>query len=100
MTETADPIRAYRLLGRHRYPLCGQDLHGTRHASPVGVELECRCANAAEIIACLQQGRYRMTNGVVSFGSELIEAIASGSERVSSNTTPCGEIRNLVAPTR
>jgi hypothetical protein len=63
--------RAYQLLGNCRYPLCSQDLHGTRHASPVGVELERKCANGGEIIACLQQRRYRMTNGVVSFGSDL-----------------------------
>jgi hypothetical protein len=63
--------RAYKLLGTRRYPLCSQDLHGTRHASPVGVQLQSPCANGAEIIACLQQRRYLMTNGVVSFGSDL-----------------------------
>ena len=63
--------RAYGLLGARRYPLCSQDLHGTRHASPVGVRLDGHCETAAEILSLIQRGRYRMTNGVVSFGSDL-----------------------------
>jgi len=66
--------RSYRLLGKHRYPLCSQDLHGLRHASPVGVRFANNCANAAEIISCLQRGEYRMTNGIVSYGSDLSKA--------------------------
>jgi hypothetical protein len=63
--------QSYRLLGNHRYPLCSQDLHAARHASPVGVRLATNCANAAGIISCLQRGQYRMTNGIVSYGSDL-----------------------------
>src|SRR5262249_624014 len=50
--------RAYRLLGKRRYPICSQDLHGTRHASPVGVVVDTDCATAAGILSCLQRGQY------------------------------------------
>jgi hypothetical protein len=63
--------KAYPLLGNRRYPLCSQDLHGKRHASPVGVRLSQRCTSGAEIIACLQRGEYRMTNGWLSYDSSL-----------------------------
>jgi hypothetical protein len=61
---------AYRLLGKERYPLCSQDLHGS-HPSAVGMELNHRCTSRGEIIACLRQGKYRMTNGFVSYGANL-----------------------------
>ncbi|HVR28439.1 MAG TPA: hypothetical protein VMS86_02800 [Thermoanaerobaculia bacterium] len=68
-----DP-RAYRLLGAVRLPLCGQDLHGVRHLSPVGVELPDGCTGAREIVAAIRRGDYRMTNGRRSFGRELTPA--------------------------
>jgi len=63
--------RAYPLLGARRYPLCSQDLHGVRHASAVGVVLDGPAGTGADILSCLAGGRYRMTNGVVTFGSDL-----------------------------
>jgi hypothetical protein len=72
--EFAPNPRAYRLLGNRRYPLCSQDLHGTRHASPVGVKLDRKCTSGAEIISCLQSRQYRMTNGVFSFDHALSKA--------------------------
>jgi hypothetical protein len=63
--------RAYALLGRVRYPLCSQDLHGVRHLSTVGVTLARQCRTGAEIIACLQSRQYRMTNGFLSFDHKL-----------------------------
>jgi hypothetical protein len=69
--EVGPNPRAYRLLGQRRYPLCSQDLHGTRHASSVGVELASHCSSIAQITSCLARGDYRMTNGIVSYGSDL-----------------------------
>jgi hypothetical protein len=63
--------KAYRLLEGRRYPLCSQDLHGVRHASPVGIQLDKYCSTGLEILDCLRNGEYRMTNGVLSFGTEL-----------------------------
>jgi hypothetical protein len=63
--------QAYCLLGRNRYPLCSQDLHGVRHVCPVGVQITRGCRTAAEIFSCLQQGRYWMTNGVICYGADL-----------------------------
>jgi hypothetical protein len=63
--------RAYRLLGSRRYPLCSQDLHGKRHASPVGVRLSKQCTTGEEIIGCLKTGEYRMTNGLLTYDSGL-----------------------------
>ena len=67
--------RAYRLLGTTRYPLCSQDLHGIRHASPVGIEIDKTCSTGPEILDCIRNGDYRMTNGVLSFGRELPSAV-------------------------
>lgn len=63
--------KAYRLLEGRRYPLCSQDLHGVRHASPVGIQIDKYCSTGLEILDCLRNGEYRMTNGVLSFGAEL-----------------------------
>jgi len=63
--------RAYDLLGSRRYPLCSQDLHGKRHASPVGVKLPRAYTNASEIMGCLKRGEYCMTNGVLSYDRRL-----------------------------
>ncbi len=63
--------RAYPLLGNRRYPICSQDVHGVRHASPVGVRLNRRCITGEDIIRSLQNGEYRMTNGVLSYDSSL-----------------------------
>jgi hypothetical protein len=65
-----DP-RAYDLLGPSRLPLCGQDLHGTRHLCSVAVELPGACGSGREIVAALRRGHYRMTNGRARFGREL-----------------------------
>jgi len=77
--------RAYRLLGRTRYPLCSQDLHGVRHASPVGIEINNRCNTGQEILAHIRTGDYRMTNGMLSFGHELtaVTALALGAFHIS-----------------
>jgi hypothetical protein len=69
--EFAPNPRAYRLLGNSRRPLCSQDLHGVRHASRVGVEIERACASGEAILECLRRGEYRMTNGVLRFGLKL-----------------------------
>lgn len=68
-----DP-RGYRLLGRRRLPICGQDLHGVRHLSSVGVELAVAAAGSRDILAALRRGDYRMTNGKVRYGLELSPA--------------------------
>jgi hypothetical protein len=68
--------RAYRLLGNGRYPLCSQDLHGVRHASPVGIQIDKVCTTKSDILNCLGRGEYRMTNGLLSFGPELNAASA------------------------
>ncbi len=75
--EVAPNPRAYRLLGQHRYPLCSQDLHGIRHASPVGIEIDKTCRTGREILESLRNGNYRMTNGMLSFGRELTSVAAS-----------------------
>ena len=77
--------RAYRLLGRTRYPLCSQDLHGVRHASPVGIEINRTCSTGREILDCIRNGDYSMTNGMLSFGLELtsVAALALGAFHVS-----------------
>ena len=69
--EFAPNPKAYGLLGEYRYPLCSQDLHGVRHASGVGVEISKYCRTGAEIIECIKNGQYRMTNGVLSFEKHL-----------------------------
>ncbi len=63
--------KAYTLLGSRRFPLCSQDLHGVRHASPVGIEIPAAQLNTASILACLRQGEYCMTNGLLSFDRDL-----------------------------
>jgi len=74
--EVGPNPKAYRLLEGRRYPLCSQDLHGVRHASPVGIQIDRHCSTGPEILDCLRRGQYRMTNGVLSFGPELT-ALAS-----------------------
>jgi hypothetical protein len=69
--EFAPNPRAYTLLGEYRYPLCSQDLHGVRHASGVGIEISEACRTGAEIIDRIRNGKYRMTNGVLSFDKTL-----------------------------
>jgi hypothetical protein len=75
--EFAPNPRAYRLLADGRYPLCSQDLHGVRHASPVGIQIDKACNTGSDILDCLRRGEYRMTNGVFSFGPELTRVAAS-----------------------
>lgn len=65
---------AYPLLGASRFPLCGQDLHGIRHATSVSVELKRPCSTPEEILRRLRRGEYRMTNGLFQFGSNLSPA--------------------------
>jgi len=65
-----DP-RGYRLLGTTRIPICGQDLHGTRHLSAVGMEVADACGTPAEIVAAIRRGEYQMTNGRVRYAREL-----------------------------
>ena len=61
----------YLLLNAARFPVCSQDLHGVRHLTRVGVELERDCSNSAQVLQCLRSGRYRMTNGLFRFGRVL-----------------------------
>jgi len=63
---------SYGLLGDGRYPLCSQDLLGG-WPSAVGIQIDRKCASAADILSCLRRGDYRMTNGVMTFGPELSE---------------------------
>jgi hypothetical protein len=63
--------KAYRLLEGKRFPLCSQDLHGVRHASAVGIQINKKCSTGSEILDYLRRGEYRMTNGVLSFGHHL-----------------------------
>jgi len=69
--EVGPNPRAYPLLGAHRYPLCSQDLHGTRHGSPVGVRLPRMCTTGSDVIACLKEGDYQMTNGFLTYERDL-----------------------------
>lgn len=69
--EFAPNPRAYGLLGNKRYPLCSQDLHGVRHASMVGIEVDKTCTTGGEILDCIKRGDYRMTNGILSFEKHL-----------------------------
>ena len=63
--------RAYALLGGGRQPICGQDLHGVRHASRVALEVETSTSDRASILDALRRGTYRMTNGWYTFDGEL-----------------------------
>jgi hypothetical protein len=69
--EFAPNPRAYQLLGQKRLPLCSQDLHGVRHASGVGIEIDKICRTGAEILEHIRRGEYRMTNGVLNFKKSL-----------------------------
>jgi hypothetical protein len=69
--EVGPNPRAYMLLGDKRFPLCSQDLHGVRHASTVGIEIDKTCTTGAEILDCIRRGAYRMTNGVLTFEKHL-----------------------------
>jgi hypothetical protein len=63
--------RAYDLLGAGRRPLCGQDLHGVRHASSVALELDATRVDRACILDTIHQGRYRMANRLYGFDGTL-----------------------------
>jgi hypothetical protein len=63
--------RAFKLLGGTRRPLCGQDLHGVRHASTVALDVDASLAERVCILDTLRQGRYRMTNGLYAFDGDL-----------------------------
>lgn len=68
---------AYRLMGSRRFPMCGQDLHGRRHASSVALQLAQPCATAREIIDCVKHGAYVMGNGLWQFDKRLSAPLAS-----------------------
>jgi hypothetical protein len=70
-----DP-RGYALLGTRRLPLCGQDLHGVRHLTSVGVELPDAVSGGRAIVEAIRRGSYRMTNGKVRYGRDLSPAAA------------------------
>jgi hypothetical protein len=63
--------RAYDLLGGSRRPLCGQDLHGIRHASSVALELDATTIERASILDALRRGTYRMANRFYGFDGKL-----------------------------
>jgi hypothetical protein len=69
--------RAFELLGSNRFPLCGQDLHGTRHLSSVSVILYERCTSIRNVIHSLRSGKFRMANSVFRFGSALPPVVPS-----------------------
>jgi hypothetical protein len=62
---------AFDLLGPDRYPLCGQDLHGRRHASSVALRLSGPYTTAREIVECLKRGDYWMENRLWRFERQL-----------------------------
>ncbi len=62
---------AYQLLGTGRYPMCGQDLHGRRHASSVALRLRQPCATTREVLDCLKRGEYVMGNRLWDFDKRL-----------------------------
>jgi len=62
-----DP-KAYELLGKERFPLCGQDFHGVRHLTSVAVEVRETCASVRSLMLCLRTGKYRMVNDLFSYG--------------------------------
>ena len=63
--------RAYRLLGGRRLAVCGQDLHGVRHASSVGLELTGANPSRSIILQSLREGRFAIRNSVWAFDGEL-----------------------------
>ena len=67
--------RAYTLLHDGQRPLCGQDLHGMRHASRVALDLRTSSVNQAAILRAIRAGDYRMTNGRYAFGAALSPAV-------------------------
>jgi hypothetical protein len=70
--------RAYDLLGAGRVPICGQDLHGTRHLCSVAMELPDGCGSGSAIVGAIRRGEYRMTNGRARYGRELSPAARRG----------------------
>lgn len=66
--------RSYRLLGEKRFPLCGQDLHGLRHATSVCVELARRCSTSQEVLRSLRTTDYVMRNRFFRYGRCLSAA--------------------------
>jgi hypothetical protein len=73
-----DP-RGYALLGNTRLPLCGQDLHGVRHLSPVAVEITNGVVTREAIVESVRAGRYRMTNGRMSYAGRTLSPVAARS---------------------
>jgi hypothetical protein len=63
--------RAYGLLSGIRRPLCGQDLHGVRHASTVALDAQTSTLERGHILDAIRQGGYRMTNGLYAFDGKL-----------------------------
>ena len=69
--EVGPNPRSFPLLGKSRQPFCSQDLHGVRHASPVGMLFQRQLSTGREIITAVRGGEYRMTNGVLTFDTGL-----------------------------
>ena len=63
--------RAYRLLGAGRRAVCGQDLHGTRHATSVALDLTGANPSRSIILQSLREGRFAMRNNVWAFDGGL-----------------------------
>lgn len=63
--------RAYRLLGARRRALCGQDLHGTRHATTVALDIPKVRVELKDVLNALHEGNYRIANGSYAFDGEL-----------------------------
>lgn len=63
--------RAYRLLGGGRRGVCGQDLHGVRHATSVALHLTGAKVSPSIILQSLREGRFVMRNGVWAFDGDL-----------------------------
>jgi len=72
---TAPNPAAYGLLDISRYPLCGQDLHGRRHASSVAILLPQSYATTREIVECVKRGDYEMGNRVWRFTKRMPGAL-------------------------
>jgi hypothetical protein len=63
--------RAYALLGDGRLALCGQDVHGVRHATSVGLEMTGANPSRSIILQSLREGRFAMRNSVWAFDGGL-----------------------------
>lgn len=91
---------ALRLLGAGRRPICGQDLHGVRHASNVALETHGSTADPQCILDDLRQGRYLMTNGVYALDGEMSRSARSALTLFHAIRTPAiavaGKVLKLV----